>query len=61
MATPKWFLVALTQCQPDQIAAADPPPAFHPDDEDDDKDDDYDYILDADVVDVDTDDYEEGN
>ena len=35
MATPKWFLVALSQCHPDQIAAADPPAAHHLEDEND--------------------------
>ena len=39
MATPKWFLVALSQCPAGQIAAADPS-AFLADDED--EDDDYD-------------------
>ena len=54
MATPKWFLVALSQCQPGQIAAAD----LADDDEydgDDDENGDHDYVLHADVVDDETD------
>ena len=58
MATPKWFLVALSQCQPGQIAAADPADEDEYDgDEDDDKGD-HDYVLNTDVVDDETDNYD---
>ena len=46
MATPKWFLVALSQCRPDKIAAADPP-AFH-DEQDEEKDEDEEELQDVD-------------
>ena len=48
MATPKWFLVALSQCQPDQIAAADAA-ACDAYADDDGNDDYYDCVLDADA------------
>ena len=66
MATPKWFLVALSQCQSDQIAAPDP---AHEDEDDEDEDDededdedgDHDFALDADVIDDETDNFDVGD
>ena len=51
MATPKWFLVALSQCQPGQIATPDPADEDEYDEDEDNEDEDnedgdHDYVLD---------------